>query len=220
MTDTPISTLARRGFLAGAAALAVAPASAQAPPAAVAAAAPARPRVALQTAKGAIVIELAADKAPVTCANFLRYVEARRFDKASFYRAMKNSWDPSTGVVQGGLMNDPAKAFPPIKHEATLDTGLSHKDGAVSMARWAPGTATSEFFISVGDNSGLDERPRGDGDIAGFAVFGQVVEGMEVVKTILASPTSPTAGEGVMKGQILEPPVAIATARRVSPPPP
>jgi peptidyl-prolyl cis-trans isomerase A (cyclophilin A) len=215
MADTLHRTLARRGVIAAAVSLLAASAAfAQTPPPAPPVV---RPQVVLETSQGRVVIELAADKAPVTSANFLRYVDAKRLDGASFYRAMKNAWAPQTGVVQGGLQNDPAKAFPPIKHEATLDTGLSHRDGAVSMARYAPGTATSEFFISVGDNSGLDERPRGDGDIAGFAVFGQVIEGMDVVKAVLAAPTSPTRGEGVMKGQMLEPEVKILTARRATP---
>ena len=84
------------------------------------------------------------------------------------------------------------------------------------MARGAPGTATSDFFIIVGDMSGLDAKPDQPGDNLGFAAFGHVIEGMDVVKKILTSPTSPTAGEGVMKGQMLAPKIAILRARRVN----
>ncbi|MBS0412290.1 MAG: peptidylprolyl isomerase, partial [Proteobacteria bacterium] len=174
------------------------------------------PRVTLQLAQGAIVLELAADKAPITAANFLRYVDARRFDGASFYRAMKLLPQPLTGLVQGGAKNDPAKSFPPIAHEPTTQTGLSHKDGAVSMARYAPGTAGSEFFVCVGDLSSLDADPKQAGDNLGFAVFGHVVSGMDVVKAVLSAPVSPTKGEAEgMKGQMLDPEIAIVTARRV-----
>ena len=123
---------------------------------------------------------------------------------------------PLTGLVQGGAKNDPAKSFPPIAHEPTTQTGLSHKDGAVSMARYAPGTAGSEFFICVGDLSSLDADPKQSGDNLGFAVFGHVVSGMDVVKAILTAPVSATKGEAEgMKGQMLDPEIAIVSARRV-----
>lgn len=220
----PSPRTSRRAVLAGAGALAATAAAAQAPappstaPAAAAPPAPPTPlpRVTLQLAQGAIVLELAADKAPITAANFLRYVDARRFDGASFYRAMKLLPQPLTGLVQGGAKNDPAKSFPPIAHEPTTQTGLSHKDGAVSMARYAPGTAGSEFFICVGDLSSLDADPKQSGDNLGFAVFGHVVSGMDVVKAVLTAPVSPTKGEAEgMKGQMLDPEIAIVTARRV-----
>jgi len=113
-------------------------------------------------------------------------------------------------------MRDPRKLFPPIPHEPTSQTGLSHVDGAVSLARTAPGTATADFFIIVGDRmTGLDAGPNSGGDQLGFAVFGHVVSGMDVVRAILAAPASPTEGEGVMRGQMLDPRVTIITARRV-----
>lgn len=196
----------KRAVLAGVGALAASSALAQAV---------AGPRVLIQTTLGAITVELAADKAPITAANFLRYVDARRFDGATFYRAMTVLADPVTGLAQGGARNDPAKAFPPIAHESTKTTGLTNRDGAVSMARYAPGTATSEFFICVGDLSSLDADPSQPGDNAGFAVFGHVVSGMEVVKAIVKSPVSPTKGESDgMKGQMLDPEIAIVGARR------
>ena len=173
-----------------------------------------RPRVRLETTAGVIVLELAAGKAPITTANFLRYVDNKRLDGASFYRAMKNAGAPQTGLIQGGLRNDPAKTLPPIAHESTSQTGLSHKDGTISMARYAPGSAASEFFICVGDQPYLDADPSAPGDNLGFAAFGGVTEGMDVARKILASPVSATQGEGAMKGQMLDPVVAIIEARR------
>lgn len=177
---------------------------------------PPRPRVTLQTAKGAILIELATDKAPISCANFLRYVAAKRYDGASFYRAITVQADPLTGLVQCGVKNNPAKAFKPIAHESTLQTGLSNRDGAVSLARFKPGSATSEFFFCIGDDSSLDADPKKPGDNLGFAVFGQVVEGLDLVKAILQGPVSPTKGaKDGMKGQMLEPEVRVISVRRV-----
>ena len=172
-------------------------------------------RVVLTTDLGPITLELAADKAPITCANFLRYVDARRFDAASFYRAVKaGAPGGATGLVQGGLKNDPARVFPPIAHEPTSQTGLHNADGAISMARYAPGTAQAEFFICVGDQLYLDADPSQPGDNLGFAAFGRVTDGMDIARKILAAPTSPTGGEGVMRGQMLSPTVSIVTARR------
>ena len=181
-----------------------APASAQERPATV--------RVVLQTAEGNILLELDAARAAITTANFLRYVDARRFDGAEFYRAMRTG--PGAGLIQGGV-NDPRRLYPPIAHEPTTQTGLSHVDGAISLARFAPGTATAHFFISVGPMTSLDAGPNSGGDQLGFAVFGRVVEGMEVVRRILAAPISPTEGEGVMRGQMLAPKIRIVSARRV-----
>ena len=105
----------------------------------------------------------------------------------------------------------------PIAHEPTTKTGLSHVTGAISMGRTDPGTATSDFFICVGDMTYMDADPKQPGDNLGFATFGKVVDGMDTVKKILAAPTSPTAGEGVMKGEMLAKPVRIITARRETP---
>lgn len=198
----------KRAVLAGAGAMIGASALAKTPGAG--------PRVLLKTALGDLTLELAADKAPITCANFLRYVAARRFDGAVFYRAMKLVPDPLIGLVQGGVKNAPAKSYPPIAHESTKLTGLSHKDGTISMARYAPGTATSEFFICIGDIVSLDADPSQSGDNAGFAAFGRVVEGMDVARSILTAPVSPTTGEGVMKGQMLQPEVIILKAERLA----
>lgn len=199
----------RRLFLAALAATAAAAAVAHAQPAPAGAV-----RVALDTTDGPILVEVYPDKAPITAGNFLRYVDEKRFDGATFYRASKVPNAPEYGLVQGGVQNDPKRVLKPIAHEPTTKTGLSHVNGALSMGRTSPGTATSDFFICVGDMTYMDADPKQPGDNLGFAAFGKVVEGMDAVKKILAEPTSPTAGEGVMKGEILAKPVKIVTARR------
>jgi peptidyl-prolyl cis-trans isomerase A (cyclophilin A) len=176
---------------------------------------PARPKVILTTGDGPITLELANDKAPLTCANFLRYVDAKRLDKTRFYRAMKIAADPLNGLIQGGVGGMTVELFPPVAHESTTQTGLRHVDGTISLARNAPGTATCDFFICVGPVPSLDADPTQPGDNLGFAAFGQVTDGMDVVRKILLSPTSPTEGEGVMKGQMLDPTIPIVTARLV-----
>ncbi len=211
-------TPSRRRLLALAAALAAGPVladpSPEAPPPTPAPTTP-RPRVALTTSKGVIVIELASDKAPISCENFLHYTRTGRLDGTSFYRASKAGDDPPTGLIQGGPGTDGSRLFPPIAHESTLKTGLRHVDGTVSLARLEPGTATCDFFICIGAQPYLDADPSQSGDNLGFAAFGQVVEGMDVVRAILVSPVSPTEGEGPMKGQMLDPKIPILTARRV-----
>jgi len=174
---------------------------------------PADVRVALDTSMGRIVVAVHVTKAPITAANFPRYVDQKRFDGTVFYRSVGTA---SYGFVQGGAQNDPKRALPPIAHEPTSQTGLTHDQGALSMARYAPGSATGDFFIVLGNMAAMDAHPDAAGDNQGFAVFAHVVEGLEVVQIILAAPRSPTAGEGVMKGQMLEQPVKIATARRLS----
>lgn len=174
---------------------------------------PATVSIVMTTSEGAITLALEKDRAPLTTANFLRYVDQKRLDGVTFYRAMKLGAD--AGLIQGGPQGEVKRLLPPVKHEPTTTTGLSHVDGTISLARFAPGTATADFFITVGPVLSLDANPAGSGDAAGFAAFGHVVEGMEVVKRILAAPTSPTAGVGVMKGQMIAAPVKILTVRRV-----
>jgi peptidyl-prolyl cis-trans isomerase A (cyclophilin A) len=161
-------------------------------------------------------VELAADKAPISSANFLRYTDHRRLDGTTFYRASKGGMDPPSGLIQGGPANDPVRLYHPIAHESTTLTGLHHLDGTISLARLEPGSATCDFFICVGAQPYLDADPSAPGDNLGFAAFGQVVEGMAVVRQILLAPTSPTKGDGAMKGQMLEPPIPIITARRAA----
>ncbi len=159
--------------------------------------------VALETDKGRIVLALDRGRAPVTTANFLKYVDAGRLDGESFYRAMKYG---DGGLVQGGVTSNAKKLLLPIEHEPVSLTGLKHLAGTISMANGGPGTARSDFFILTSDVPAFD---------ASFAAFGKVVEGMDVVKAILASAVSPTKGEGPMKGQMLDPAVKIVKAQRL-----
>jgi peptidyl-prolyl cis-trans isomerase A (cyclophilin A) len=186
-------------------------AAAQAP-VAPPAASPATVKVTLTTSEGPIVVELETDRAPITAGNFLKYVDQKRFDNSSFYRAVPIQ--DGYGLVQGGIQNDPKRQLKPIAHEPTTQTGLSHTNGAIAMARLAPGSAASEFFIVVGDLKSMDADPSKPGDNQGFAVFGHIAQGMELVNRILLSPKSPTKGEGMMKGQMLDPEIKILTARR------
>jgi peptidyl-prolyl cis-trans isomerase A (cyclophilin A) len=174
--------------------------------------APATTKVVLTTSYGDIVLAVETQRAPLTAANFLRYVDEKRLDGSTFYRAMVLGDDGQQGLIQGGLRGNPKRTLKPIAHEPTTATGLSHVNGAISMARAEPGTATADFFIVVGDLVGLDAQPNG-GD-PGYAVFGYVVDGMDVVHVIFGQPRSATAGEGAMKGQMLATPVKILKVRR------
>ena len=179
---------------------------------------PEKVRVALTTEAGLIVVELDVKHAPASATNFVRYAETKRFDGTVFYRAMHLAWGQQpNGLIQAGTRGDPRRNLPPIAHEPTDQTGILHKAGTLSMARYAPGTATGDFSIMVSDQPGLDAQPESaDPEAkAGYAAFGQVVEGMDVVKTIFAAPISETEGEGIMRGQILAKPVKIITARRL-----
>ena len=167
-------------------------------------------KVALDTSAGRIVIALDTAHAPVTSANFLNYVDGRKFDGESFYRAMPYE---NGGLVQGGITSDAAKLGPAIAHESTAATGLKHVRGAVSMASEGPGTAKADFFILTTDIPGLDATATD----SGFAVFGRVLEGMDVVEKILRSPVSATKGDPGMQGQMLDPAIKIVKAERVAP---
>lgn len=175
-----------------------------------------RPYVALVTDLGTITVRLESKRAPVTSANFLRYVDSKRMDGFKFYRSTK-SWGPANQLVQAGNRGDARKNYPPIAHEPTTATGLTNCQGALVMARLNPGDATTDFFLLLSDIKGFDaDAPGGDG--IGFAVFGEIVAGAEIAEAIFNAPISPTAGEGVMVGQMLEPQVTIRTARRVPAP--
>lgn len=167
-------------------------------------------RVVLRTEQGDIELELSA-KAPRTMANFLRYVDAGLYDGGRFHRTVTPRNQPDNKikieVIQAGV--NPAKAkdeFPPIKLERTRDTGLTHEDGTISMARDGPETATGDFFICIGDQPELDFGGKRNPDGQGFAAFGRVVKGMDVVRRIQA---------GKADGQTLTPPVVIKAARRL-----
>jgi peptidyl-prolyl cis-trans isomerase A (cyclophilin A) len=166
-------------------------------------------RIALETEKGRIVLDLDQGKAPVTTANFLAYVDKGWLDGQPFYRAFKYG---NGGIIQGGV-RDGGKQLPPIRIEPTSETGLKNVAGTIAMANAGEKTTRSDFFIMTADVPAFDSGPGGPG----FAAFGRVVEGMDVVGAILASPTSPTKGDGMMRGQMLEPVIRITKARRASP---
>ena len=187
-------------------AFAVAPALAHSPPPPVA---DELVPVAIETTAGRIVVALDKTRAPATTANFLHYVDSHRFDGESFYRAMRIG---SGGLVQGGVRSDARKLYAPVAHEPTSATGLHNVAGAISMANAGPSTARADFFILASDMPSLDATAADPG----FAAFGHVTEGMDVVRAILAAPVSATKGEGAMKGQMLEPPVKIIKAARVN----
>jgi len=167
-------------------------------------------RVLLQTEKGDILVELDAARVPVTVANFLRYVDGKFYDGGRFHRTVTPHNQPDNQikieVIQAGVRPDKAKdEFPPIKLERTRDTKLAHKEGTISMARDGPDTATGDFFICVGDQPELDFGGKRNPDGQGFAAFGRVVKGMDVVRKIQAS---------TAKGQALTPPVKILKVTR------
>lgn len=173
-----------------------------------------KPRVAIQTDKGTIVVELEDKKAPITAENFLYYVDKRRFDGGQFFRANRAKGAPGQGSIQGQPKPYSRRA-PPIAHESTLKTGLKHKAGAISMGRDAPGSATADFFICASPQPYLDAKPGKSDAAQGYAVFGYVVEGMDVVKKILSGRTDGPTNVPSMKGQILNPPVKIISMKRV-----
>jgi peptidyl-prolyl cis-trans isomerase A (cyclophilin A) len=167
------------------------------------------PQVVIRTELGDIRVELYPYDAPVTTANFLRYVDDNLFEGASFYRTVTMDNQPDNDirieVIQGGLAVD-TSYYPPIVHEPTIQTGIKHRNGVISMARLEPGSATSEIFICVGDQPELDFQGRRNPDGQGFAAFGRVVDGMEVVRRIHTRPA---------EGQWLSPPIPIRNIVRV-----
>ena len=172
-------------------------------------------RVAMTTTMGTIVLDLDNAHAPITTRNFVAYVDQHRLDGTTFYRVMRLPWGtPPNGIIHGGVRGDFKRVLKPIAHEPTSQTGILHTAGTISMARLAPGTATCDFSILLSDLKGFDAGGSPT-DPAGYAAFGRVVEGMDVVRKIYDVPLSPTLGEGFMKGQMILAPVRIVTARRV-----
>lgn len=166
--------------------------------------------VVLETELGAIEIAVDVAAAPATARNFLRYVDAGHYAGGRFHRTVRMDNQPQNKVkievVQASVAAArEAESFPPIALERTSATGLRHLDGVVSMARDAPDTATSDIFVCIGDQPELDFGGRRNPDGQGFAAFGRVVAGMDVVRRIQAAPAD---------GQALTPPVAITGARR------
>jgi peptidyl-prolyl cis-trans isomerase A (cyclophilin A) len=166
--------------------------------------------VVISTTKGQIEVELDAAHAPETTKNFLRYVDLHRYDGGRFHRTVTMANQPDKKVkievIQAGVNPTFAeKDFPAIKLERTNKTGIRHKNGVISMARNGPDTATSDFFICIGDQHELDFGGKRNPDGQGFAAFGKVVQGMDVVRAIQKSPA---------KDQGLEPPITITSIRR------
>ncbi|MEM1174096.1 MAG: peptidylprolyl isomerase [Pseudomonadota bacterium] len=171
------------------------------------------PVLVMTTDAGVIEIEMAVMEAPLSAANFLRLADGGHLDGAGFYRVVRpenDNGEPVISVVQGGIQDAP-QPFPPIPHESTDQTGLRHIDGAISMARLEPGSASTEFFICIGDQPALDFGGERNADGQGFAVFGRVVAGMEVVRAIHATPADQLGGSAYVAGQILADPVRITS---------
>jgi peptidyl-prolyl cis-trans isomerase A (cyclophilin A) len=173
-------------------------------------------RVLMRTEAGPILIELYPDAAPITAGNFLAYVDKGLLAGGAFYRSVgpANDHNPARITVLQGGRDDAPGGLPPIAHETTAATGLRHTDGVISMARDAPGSATSEFFISIGDNPALDFGGARNADGQGFAAFGRVISGMRVVRKIHAAPTRASADNPYLAGQLLAAPVRILGAER------
>ncbi len=168
-------------------------------------------RVLIQTDKGDIEVELDAAKAPNTVANFLKYVDGKFYEGGRFHRTVTPDNQANNKVkievVQAGINPEKTKdEFKPIKLERTKDTKLAHKDGTISMARDGPDSATSDFFICIGDQPELDHGGKRNPDGEGFAAFGRVTKGMDVVKKIQSAPA---------KVQALEPPITIKKITRL-----
>jgi peptidyl-prolyl cis-trans isomerase A (cyclophilin A) len=164
-------------------------------------------RVRLDTAAGAITLALDARHAPVTTANFLRYVDDGRFDGIGVYRVARHKRDPHVGFIQAGIRTDARRFLAAIPHESTRRTGIRHLDMTISMARMGdPGSANGNFFITVGAAPWMDWSPAN----AGYAAFGRVVAGQGVVRRILAMPTT-----AAMKGTLLRTVVPVRRAVRI-----
>ena len=174
------------------------PANAQQPAGAISAdgsgAAKKNPVILIKTDFGEIKAELFADKAPITVTNFLHYITENKVHNPTFYRVVRTEPDNQPDktvkiqVLQGGLTDVPDEKLQAIKHEATKMTGVLHKDGTLSMARDEPGTATHHFSICIGDQPSLDFGGLRNPDGQGFAAFGKVIDGMDVVKKIHGQP--------------------------------
>lgn len=159
---------------------------------------------------GDIQIELLEKEAPITVGNFLQYIKGKRLDSSTFYRVVRNDNQENSKVkiqvIQGGLFEDEHPLMlAPIAHEGTKQTGIKHLKGVISMARYKPGTATSEFFICMDDEPELDEGGMRNSDGAGFAAFGKVIKGMDIAEKIHQSKAD---------GQNLSPKILIYSVRR------
>lgn len=174
-------------------------------------------RIVMSTGEGDIEIDLYTEAAPITAGNFLKLTDNGDLDGGSFYRVVTYENDrgaPKIEVIQGGRGNESDGEIEAIDHETTEQTGILHTDGVISMARDGVGTATSEFFICIGDQPGLDYGQSRNADGQGFAAFGKVVSGMDVVRRIQGLPADAVSYSDYTKGQILAEPVGITSVRR------
>ena len=173
--------------------------------------------IAFKTSKGDIIIELYNQIAPITVDNFLRHLDGGYYDGSSFYRTVTHQNDngsPKIEVIQGGL-GDIDKPFPAISHESTNITKLKHEDGTISMSRGEVNSATSDFFICIGSQQGLDFGGERNNDGQGFAAFGKVIEGMDIVRDINGMPSNKKTDNDYVKGQMINNPIIIEKAVRL-----
>ena len=176
-------------------------------------------RVVLETDAGEIHLDVLVDQAPISAGSFLAHVDAGLLDGGGFYRTVypdNDNGSPKISVIQGGLLPD-HEGLGPVGHETTEQTGILHLDGVVSLARSEVGSGSgATFFICIGDQPSLDmgggRAVSGDGQ--GFAAFGRVVKGMDVVKKIHQTKTARASDDAYTAGQMIDPPVLIQTARR------
>ncbi len=167
-------------------------------------------RVRMDTEYGPMIFEIYTGRAPITARNFLRHVDEGRYAGSSFYRTVRLNNQPNDKVkievIQGGIGIRESTLLPPIEHETTRETGTKHLDGTLSMARMAVGTATSEFFICIGAQPGLDQGGIRNPDGQGFAAFGRLISGSEIPRRIHRRPD---------EGQMLARPVKIISIARL-----
>ncbi|WP_417317730.1 peptidylprolyl isomerase [Emcibacter sp.] len=182
-------------------------------------------RVLMATDAGDILLELYPERAPATVENFLRYVDGGYYSGGEFYRVVRQDNQAQNNirieVIQGGRgMDVETEVFPPVVHETTKSSGLLHKDGVISMGRFKPGSATSEFFICIGDQPSLDYGGMRNPDGQGFAAFGKVITGMDIVRRVQKMPTIQPMGDELeyTSGQMLVKPVAIQSVTRINAP--
>ena len=170
-------------------------------------------RVSMETTLGTIIVEVDEENAPVTSANFLRYVDENRWGGAHFYRVVTMQNQPDNDirieVIQGGLGDLDSLRLPPIPHESTEKTKILHKNGTLSMARMSPGTEASEFFICIGEQPELDFGGKRNPDGLGFSAFGKVIEGMDIVHKIQQLP------QNLKNPQYLDKPFMISSIQRI-----
>ena len=174
--------------------------------------------VVFTTALGSIRIDLAMSHAPLSCADFLKYVAGGYYNNGRFFRVVRPENDrghPGIDVVQGGI-RDPRQAWAQVAHENTRITGLRHLDGTVSLTRDAPGTGSgAEIFVCVGDQPALDFGGQRNPDGQGFAAFARVTAGMDVVRNIWRMNAAGHSDDAYTRGQILTNPVPISSAKTI-----